>query len=84
LFRIERPVLFYGSLGLALAALAFVLAVPIVAALSFVCGLILDTVVRGRREVRRLAYLALPAPGGSGRRSATVTQVQQQRSKMSR
>ncbi len=108
LFRIERPVLFYGSLGLALAALAFVLAVPlaityaetglvprfptailitglmILAALSFVCGLILDTVVRGRREVRRLAYLALPAPGGSGRSSATVTQVQQQRSKMSR
>jgi hypothetical protein len=26
-------------------------------------GLILDTVVRGRREMRRLAYLALPAPG---------------------
>jgi hypothetical protein len=23
----------------------------------------LDTVVRGRREVRRLAYLAHPAPG---------------------
>ena len=34
----------------------------IVAALSFVCGLVLDTVVRGRLEVRRLAYLALPAP----------------------
>jgi len=33
----------------------------IVAVLSFACGLILDTVVRGRREVRRLAYLALPA-----------------------
>ena len=30
--------------------------------LSLVCGLILDTVVRGRREVRRLAYLAQPAP----------------------
>jgi len=35
----------------------------IVAALSFTCGLILDTVVRGRREVRRLAYLSFPAPG---------------------
>ena len=35
----------------------------IVAMLCFFCGLILDTVVRGRREVRRLAYLALPAPG---------------------
>ena len=32
----------------------------ILAALSFFAGLILDTVVRGRREVRRLAYLALP------------------------
>lgn len=35
----------------------------ILAALSLTCGLILDTVVRGRREVRRLAYLAHPAPG---------------------
>jgi glycosyltransferase involved in cell wall biosynthesis len=34
----------------------------IVAFLCFFTGLILDTVVRGRREVRRLAYLALPAP----------------------
>ena len=35
----------------------------IVAFLSFVCGLILDTVVRGRREVRRLHYLSFPAVG---------------------
>ena len=35
----------------------------IVAVLCFFTGLILDTVTRGRREVRRLAYLALPAPG---------------------
>ena len=35
----------------------------ILAALNGFAGLILDTVVRGRREVRRLAYLALPAPG---------------------
>ena len=35
----------------------------ILAALNGFCGLILDTVVRGRREVRRLAYLALAAPG---------------------
>jgi glycosyltransferase involved in cell wall biosynthesis len=34
----------------------------ILAALNGFCGLILDTVVRGRREVRRLAYLALSAP----------------------
>lgn len=34
----------------------------ILASLSFFTGLILDTVVRGRREVKRLAYLAHPAP----------------------
>jgi glycosyltransferase involved in cell wall biosynthesis len=90
LFRIERPVLFYGGFGLLLAILAVILAVPlaityartglvprfptailvtglmIVAFLSVAVGLILDTVVRGRREVRRLAYLALPAPGHGG------------------
>jgi glycosyltransferase involved in cell wall biosynthesis len=87
LFRIERPVLFYGSFGLFLAAIAVVLSIPlvitfartglvprfptailatglmVVAFMSFMCGLILDTVVRGRREVRRLHYLSLPAPG---------------------
>jgi hypothetical protein len=35
----------------------------ILAFLNFFAGLILDTVVRGRREVRRLAYLRYPAPG---------------------
>lgn len=34
----------------------------ILSALNGMCGLILDTVVRGRLEVRRLAYLAYPAP----------------------
>ena len=34
----------------------------IVAVLCFFTGLILDTVTRGRREVRRLAYLAHHAP----------------------
>jgi len=90
LFRIERPVLFYGGFAAFLVVLALVLAAPlvvtyvetglvprfptailvtglvIVAALSFAVGLILDTVVRGRREVRRLAYLSLPAVGNSG------------------
>jgi glycosyltransferase involved in cell wall biosynthesis len=28
--------------------------------LAFVCGLVLDTVTHGRREMRRLAYLAIP------------------------
>ncbi len=87
LFRIERPVLFYGGFAAFLVALGLVLAVPlvvtyvetglvprqptailitglmIVASLSFAVGLILDTVVRGRREVRRLAYLSFPAVG---------------------
>lgn len=31
--------------------------------LSFACGLILDTVTRGRKEAKRMAYLAIPAPG---------------------
>ena len=35
----------------------------IVAVLCFFAGLILDTVTRGRREVRRLAYLSFEAPG---------------------
>jgi glycosyltransferase involved in cell wall biosynthesis len=34
----------------------------ILSALNGLCGLILDTVVRGRLEVRRLAYLSYPAP----------------------
>ncbi|WP_219895129.1 glycosyltransferase family 2 protein [Aquisediminimonas profunda] len=34
----------------------------ILSALNGLCGLILDTVVRGRLEVRRIAYLAYPAP----------------------
>jgi hypothetical protein len=34
----------------------------IVAVLCFFAGLILDTVTRGRREVRRLAYLSVPGP----------------------
>jgi glycosyltransferase involved in cell wall biosynthesis len=87
LYRIERPVLFFGGIGAILVAAALILALPlvftyletglvprfptailatgmtIVAVLSFFAGLILDTVTRGRREVRRLAYLALPAPG---------------------
>lgn len=36
--------------------------ITIVAVLCFFAGLILDTVTRGRREVRRLSYLSLAAP----------------------
>jgi glycosyltransferase involved in cell wall biosynthesis len=89
LYRIERPVLFYGAIGALLVALAIVLAMPlvityldtglvprvptailvtgiiIVAVLCFFAGLILDTVTRGRREVRRLAYLSVPGPSAA-------------------
>lgn len=34
----------------------------LLAFLSLVCGLVLDTVTRGRRELKRLAYLQIPAP----------------------
>jgi glycosyltransferase involved in cell wall biosynthesis len=85
LYRVERPVLFYGTIAILLFAAALVLSVPlvvtylhthqvprlptavlvtgmtIVAVLCFFTGLILDTVTRGRREMRRLAYLALEA-----------------------
>lgn len=39
-----------------------VCALMILAFLSLVCGLILDTVSHGRREMKRLHYLTLPAP----------------------
>jgi len=35
----------------------------IVAALALVCGLVLDTVTKGRREMKRLMYLQYAAPG---------------------
>jgi hypothetical protein len=35
--------------------------------LSLACGLVLDTVTRGRIEAKRIAYLALPAPTGASR-----------------
>jgi hypothetical protein len=34
----------------------------LVAALSFACGLVLDSVSRGRKEIKRLAYLGVPPP----------------------
>jgi len=34
----------------------------ICAALSFLAGLILDNVVRGRQEAKRLAYLSIAPP----------------------
>jgi len=88
LYRVERPLLYFGMIGALVALIALVLGIPLVltylkthlvprqptailitgliilAALNGFAGLILDTVVRGRREVRRLAYLAHPAPHG--------------------
>ena len=40
----------------------------IMAMLSLSSGLVLDTVTRGRREMKLMAYLAQPAPGESGLR----------------
>jgi len=37
----------------------------ILAFLAVACGFILETVTRGRREMKRLRYLELPAPGAS-------------------
>jgi glycosyltransferase involved in cell wall biosynthesis len=92
LYRTERPLSFFGSVGVAFALVSIGLAIPIfatyveeglvprlptavlstglmlVAFLSIACGLILDTVTRGRREAKRIAYLALRAPGEERRR----------------
>ena len=87
LYRSERPLRFFSSIGVALAAVSIGLAIPIVihfieygnvprlpsailamglmlaAFMSIASGLILDTVTRGRREVKLLAYLEQRAPG---------------------
>jgi len=86
LYRVERPTLFYGTIGALLLVAALLLSIPlvityletglvprvptailvtgmtIVAVLCFFAGLILDTVTRGRREMRRLAYQSLEPP----------------------
>lgn len=36
----------------------------VIAALLLACGLVLDTVTRGRKEMKKLAYLAVPPAGG--------------------
>ena len=82
LYRSERPLQFFTSIPVVLAATSIVLAIPIVATflregvvprfptailstglmilafLSLASGLVLDTVTRGRREMKLLAYLA--------------------------
>jgi len=87
LYRSERPLSFFSIIGVLLAVVSVVLAIPIfityfeegvvprlptailstglmlLACLSIVAGLVLDTVTRGRREMKWLAYLRQPAPG---------------------
>jgi hypothetical protein len=36
-------------------------------AILLACGIVLDTVTRGRLEAKRLAYLAVPGPGAHPR-----------------
>ena len=86
LYRSERPLRFFAVIGILLALVAIILAIPIVitfietglvprfptailsmglmimAMLSVSSGLVLDTVTRGRREMKMLAYLSQPAP----------------------
>jgi glycosyltransferase involved in cell wall biosynthesis len=93
LYRVERPLRFFGVISMLLATLSIVLAVPVVvtfleqgvvprlptailstalmllASLALTSGLVLDTVTRGRRELKRLAYLAHRAPFGVERRA---------------
>ena len=87
LYRIEKPVAFFGLVSIFFMALAVGLSIDLfltylqtglvpriptailstglalLGILSLSCGLILDTVTRGRREVKRLAYLSQHPPG---------------------
>jgi glycosyltransferase involved in cell wall biosynthesis len=84
LVKEERPLQFFGLIGLVLLLIGCVFGLSVVVEylrtglvprlptavlatgfvllsfLAFVCGLVLDTVTHGRREMRRLAYLAIP------------------------
>jgi glycosyltransferase involved in cell wall biosynthesis len=86
LYRSERPLVFFGVIGILLAVISVGLSIPIFATyveqgivprlptavlstglmvLAFLCiasGLVLDTVTRGRRETKLLAYLGQQVP----------------------
>jgi glycosyltransferase involved in cell wall biosynthesis len=56
LYRSERPLRFFTGIGIVLS-----MGLMIMALLSVSSGLVLDTVTRGRREMKMLAYLSQPA-----------------------
>lgn len=86
LFSAERPLVFFGGIGVALMVVSTLLAIPLFseylrtglvprlptavlatgimlsALLGITVGLVLDTVTRGRREIKMLAYLRQAAP----------------------
>ncbi len=92
LYRSERPLPFFGGLGMSLAIISVGIAIPIfvtyfrdglvprlptavlstglmvIAILCVAVGVVLDTVTRGRRELKLLAYLAQRAPAEERRR----------------
>ena len=45
-------------------------AIMLLAFLSLVCGLVLDTVTRGRRELKRMIYLSIPGPSAPAESAA--------------
>lgn len=89
LFMLEKPFVFFGTIGAGLASLSILLAIPIfshyletglvprfptailstglmlLAFLSLFSGLILDSVARGRKELKWLAYLSIKGPSDS-------------------
>ncbi len=84
LVRLERPMQFFGLLGIALAVLSLILAAPVVmhylqtglvprlptallatgcmllSSLCFAVAMILESVSNARKEIKRLAYIAIP------------------------
>jgi glycosyltransferase involved in cell wall biosynthesis len=95
LYRSERPLGFFGTIGVVCMVVSISLSIPIVLTflktglvprfptailstglmlagfLLITSGIILDTVSRGRREMKLLAYLGYPAPG---ERAGVVTE----------
>jgi glycosyltransferase involved in cell wall biosynthesis len=84
LVRLERPMQFFGLVGIALALLSLILAAPVIvhyvqtglvprlptallatgcmllSSLCFAVAMILESVSNARKEIKRLAYIAIP------------------------